>query len=166
MKLKPIRIDGNVAYVPLTQGYEAVIDAADVHLVEGFNWHADTRSCTVYARRTVNGSSPSSIKMHRVIAGCDDDSIVDHADCNGLNNRRENLRVVGHLENSRNTRIRKNNSSGFKGVSQHKRSGKWQAAIWVNYKAVHLGEFKTPEAAHQAYSAASEKFHGEFGRAA
>ena len=29
MSIRPIRIEGDVAYVPLTQGYEAVIDAAD-----------------------------------------------------------------------------------------------------------------------------------------
>jgi len=37
-KIKPIRVVGDVAYVPLTQGLEAVIDAADLHLVEAYNW--------------------------------------------------------------------------------------------------------------------------------
>ena len=38
--IRQIRVDGNIAYVPLTRGYEAVIDAADVPLVEGWNWYA------------------------------------------------------------------------------------------------------------------------------
>ena len=40
MKPRPIRIEGDVAYVPLTKGYEAIIDVEDVPLVEGRNWHA------------------------------------------------------------------------------------------------------------------------------
>jgi len=34
--VRPIRIEGNIAYVPLTKGYEAVIDVADIGLVEGY----------------------------------------------------------------------------------------------------------------------------------
>ncbi len=89
MKVRPIRIEGDLAYVPLTKGYEAVIDAADVCLVENFNWYADTsHGHTVYARRNVNNGKPCSIKMHRVITGCEEGLLVDHKDCNGLNNRR------------------------------------------------------------------------------
>lgn len=33
LRPRPIRIDGDVAYIPLTKGYEAIIDAAYVHLV-------------------------------------------------------------------------------------------------------------------------------------
>ena len=32
---KPIRYADGVAYIPLTQGLEAVVDLADAHLVEG-----------------------------------------------------------------------------------------------------------------------------------
>jgi hypothetical protein len=34
---KPIRIVGDVAYVPLTKGFQAVIDADDVPLVEAWD---------------------------------------------------------------------------------------------------------------------------------
>lgn len=40
---RPIRIEGDVAYVPLTQGYTAIIDAGDVPLVEGRSWQADIK---------------------------------------------------------------------------------------------------------------------------
>ena len=47
-KVRPIRIEGDLAYVPLTRGYEAVIDAGDVSLVEGFNWYALNQKQTVF----------------------------------------------------------------------------------------------------------------------
>lgn len=167
MKVRPIRIEGDLAYVPLTKGYEAVIDAADVCLVENFNWYADTsHGHTVYARRNVNNGKPCSIKMHRVITGCEEGLLVDHKDCNGLNNRRSNLRIADHAENARNTRSRKNNTSGFKGVSLHKGTGKWHATIWYHGKIIFLGAFTKPEDAHKSYADASEFFHGEFGRVA
>ena len=39
-KIRPIRVEGNVAYITLTKGYVAIIDALDVPIVSGFNWCA------------------------------------------------------------------------------------------------------------------------------
>jgi hypothetical protein len=39
-KIRPIRVEGDTAIVPLTRGFEAVIDAVDVPIVEGWNWVA------------------------------------------------------------------------------------------------------------------------------
>lgn len=41
-----------------------------------------------------------------------------------------------------NQRKRSDNKSGFRGVSQHKRTLKWQAYISVNKKLLWLGEYK------------------------
>lgn len=49
-----------------------------------------------------------------------------------------------------------NNTSGFRGVSFHKRTGKWQAYISVNRKQFHIGLYDTPEEAHEAYIAAAK----------
>ena len=54
--IRPIRIEGQVAYVPLTQGYEAVIDVDDVAFVECFNWYALRNGKTFYAVRHVPAS--------------------------------------------------------------------------------------------------------------
>ena len=102
--------------------------------------------------------------MHRAIMGEPKELDVDHRDGDGLNNRRANLRVATVLENQFNARRRKDNASGFKGVSWHRAAGKWYAHISLNRKRFHLGTFDTPEAAHAAYAAASAAFHGEFGR--
>jgi len=167
MKARPIRIEGDVAYIPLTQGYEAVIDAADVPLVAGFNWCANVQSHAIYVKRAVRcGPKRSTVTLHRVLMDEPDGMQIDHIDGDGLNNRRLNLRKATAAQNQHNQGINIVNTSGFKGVGFHKESGKWSAKIKINRKRLHLGYFATPEAAHAAYAEASARLHGEFGRVA
>lgn len=164
--IRPIRVEGNVAYIPLTKGYEAIIDAADVPLVEGWNWTAFTpQRKTVYAVRTAwRGDRWGHARLHREIMGSPDGVYVDHIDGNGLNNRRRNLRLATHAENQRNAALRVDNRSGFKGVFWYAATAKWVAKIQINGASKHLGYFDSAEAAHAAYCAAADLFHGEFAR--
>ena len=163
---RQIRIDGGLAFVTLTQGCVAVIDAADVPLVEGFNWQAAKRHGIVYARRVTASPGRKTVQMHRALMGDPGDLYVDHIDGDGLNNRRSNLRVATHQQNLHNQRLSRANTSGLKGVVFNKRAGKWQAQIRFNGARKHLGMFATPEKAHTAYAKASAELHGEFGRIA
>lgn len=167
MKVRPIRIAGEVAYITLTKGYEAVIDVKDIPLVDGYNWTAMVRPHTVYARRNwCTDGKQKSVLMHRVILGEPKGVEVDHKDCDGLNNRRSNLRAASRLDNSHNQRLSKRNTSGFKGVSFRRRDGNWTAQILLNGRTHYLGHHPTPMAAHAAYQRASAELHGEFGRTA
>jgi len=91
---------------------------------------------------------------------------IDHLDVDGLNNDPSNLRECNHSLNAANTKLKSNNSSGFKGVSYRSDRGKWRARIMVERKEMHLGFFDCKELAHQAYSIAAIKHFGEFARAA
>jgi hypothetical protein len=155
--IRQIRIEGQLAYVPLTHGYEAIIDAVDVPLVNGRNWQASPQPHSVYAQGMGQ-------LMHRVIAGTPEGMETDHIDGNGLNNRRANLRSVTASQNQHNKRMQKNNTSGFKGVHWHIRKRRWVARINLDNTKRHLGYFDTAEAAHAAYCVASKALHGEFGR--
>jgi hypothetical protein len=108
----------------------------------------------------------SAARMHREIFGACDGQLVDHVDGDGLNNRRSNLRIATRAENNRNAAVRKDNTSGFKGVHWHKGDGRWQAQIRVAGKRIRLGAFDTPEAAHAAYCEAAARYHGAFARPA
>lgn len=163
--VRPIRVEGDVAFVPLTRGYEAIIDAEDVPLVQWFNWSALPNKRSVYAFRSEwVGGRKTTIRMHRVIAGPADGKEVDHIDGNGLNNRKSNLRQATASENRRNQRLSKANSSGLKGVSWNKRESVWEAYIRVDGKKKSLGSFSNVDEAHAAYCRAAERFHGEFAR--
>lgn len=91
---------------------------------------------------------------------------IDHVNADRSDNRLCNLRVATRRQNGANLPRQTNNTSGFKGVSFHKRAGKWRADIKVNYRPIYLGLFATREDAHAAYCAAATRYFGEFARAA
>lgn len=78
--------------------------------------------------------------------------MLDHLDGNGLNNRIENLRELSMSDNIRKARVQSNNTSGYKGVSFRKDTGKWTARTKINGKYVSLGSFCTKEEAFEIYS--------------
>lgn len=168
---RQIIIDGDIAKVPLTHGYTATIDVADVPLVSGWNWGAliktrkDGAVQAVYAvRRARMGGKCRVIRMHRVLSGAIGDIEVDHIDGDGLNNRRANLRLATRSQNCCNKAFAGKNSSGVKGVHLHRQTGKWAAQIMVRKKVHYLGIFSNLDDAAAAYAKASAELHGEFGR--
>jgi len=89
---------------------------------------------------------------------------VDHADMNQGNNSLDNLRLATKSQNMMNRSLFKNNTSGIKGVSWHKRSQKWSTKITINGKNIHLGMFKDKEDARTALACARPEIHKEFSR--
>ena len=75
------------------------------------------------------------------------DGVVDHIDHNTLNNAKENLRDVSQLENCRNQKLSKKNTSGVTGVFWNKNKNKWTAGIRVNKKYISLGNYELLEEA-------------------
>lgn len=128
--LRTIRIEGNTAFVPLTKGYEAMIDASDVGLVEGYSWQAFVRRrkdggyFPIYAMAysLKNDGPRRRLLMHRVINPTPQGMVVDHINGDGLDNRRQNLRTVTQNQNMRNRRIRDDGAAY--GVHQYEK-GRW-----------------------------------------
>lgn len=85
---------------------------------------------------------------------------IDHINGNRADNRIENLRLATRAQNQANAKLRKDNTSGYKGVSFHKKHGKWSANISVNGKVVWLGVYDTPEEAHGRYLQEAERLRG------
>lgn len=163
IKVMPIRIEGDVAYVPLTQGYEAIIDASDAHLVEGSNWYAFIKpGQPIYAQRHTARPNRKIVHMHRVIASTPQGMDTDHINGNGLDNRKANLRNSTKAQNQYNSKRPTHNTSGFKGVHFCNRQKKFIARIKVMGKLIHIGSFQTAEDAFSARCAAAERLHGGF----
>jgi len=147
--------------IPLTRGLVAVVDDADFDaVIAAGKWHATPDKDTFYARRSIRRDGKwRTLRMHTFLTGW---SFVDHANGDGLDNRRSNLRPADASKNAMNKRTYRNNTSGYKGVS---RSGpKWQAYIQMDGRQIRLGTFDTPQEAARAYDEAALALFGEFAR--
>lgn len=87
---------------------------------------------------------------------------IDHKNRDRGDNRLCNLREATRTQNQANVGKRSDNTSGFKGVSFHKRKGRWQAQGRVHGRTKFFGYHATPEAASAAYVAATRAIHGDF----
>ena len=91
---------------------------------------------------------------------------IDHINGNKRDNRICNLREATSKQNAANSPLRRDNTSGFKGVRPARTKGKWWAHIYVDGRCRYLGTYDTPEEAHTAYLKAAEIEFGSFTRAA
>lgn len=153
--------------ISLTKGYSAIVDDEDFERVSAFKWHAhESKSSKFYARRDVRkGKSKTRIFMHRFLMKISDpDVVVDHINGNRLDNRKENLRIASVTENNRNqTKIRSDNSSGYRGVALNSKTGKYVAYVTgSNGKRKHLGTFSKAEEAAKAFDKAAKEIYGKF----
>ena len=91
---------------------------------------------------------------------------IDHINGVKTDNRLENLRNVSHIENMRNQRKPRHNSSGIVGVRWYKKSMKWRACIYVSNKEKFLGDFENLSDAISTRKAAEVEygFHQNHGR--
>jgi hypothetical protein len=135
------------------------IDDIDIPLLEGR---------TIFMNRKGYGEIKlrnKGVLVHRLIhvaMGLDPNLQTDHKNQNKLDCRRENLREATQTQNKANSRTYKNNTSGFKGVSFHKRQKKYNARLRINKEVVHLGCFLDPVDAAKAYDKAAVEYFGEF----
>lgn len=148
-------------------GKVAIVDDADLAAFALFRWSLGSDG---YARRKATESekasgAPTNIAMHRQVLGIHltrgvpGVAEVDHINRDRLDNRRENLRVVGRRLNSIN-RAGSGKYSQYIGVSFFKPAKLWRAYMQRDGKRVELGYFKSEVAAAQARDAAIIATHG------
>ena len=138
-----------------------------------FRWKVDrkgkAKAGTIAGRLNTDGHRQISIDNVRYLAhhlawlletGAWPVNLIDHKDLDRDNNAFENLREATCPQNCANQGIRSTNKTGFKGVSKHKQTGRFQAACSGEY----LGLFDDPRQAAMRYDAAARERHGEFAR--
>lgn len=134
----------------------ALVDDADYELVAQYQWHIDRG----YAARTIHGVGIEY--MHRLINQTPKGFSTDHVNGDKLDNRRANLRTCTQTLNNANSKLRKDNSSGHKGVVWHERNAKWQAQITIKGTCKYLGQFIDKDVALERYKLAAAEYFGEF----
>ena len=102
--------------------------------------------------------------MHRLIINVPQEMQTDHINRNGLDNRRENLRICTQMQNNQNCKPHKNSSSIFKGVHWSKWTRKWMASIMQDYKNMYLGYYDSEIEAAKTYDRKAKELFGKFAR--
>lgn len=102
-----------------------------------------THSGKTYIKIMINNINYSAHRIAWAIANgsCDEEMEIDHINGNGTDNKISNLRLVSNIENGKNRKLYKTNSSGVSGVVFRKDSKKWRATISINGKKINLGSF-------------------------
>jgi hypothetical protein len=143
--------------IKLTQNKYTLVDDENYDYLNQFNWYCHSEN---YAVRT--DKFGKAIYMHRIIMNISNKLYIDHINANGLDNRKENLRICNKKQNAGNSKLYKNNTSGIKGVTWHKASKKWRAVITINKKVKNLGYFSDKNNAKLIYEKAAKQHFEEF----
>lgn len=153
--------------IHLTKNKIAIVDANDYEWLSKWKWQAswNQSSQSYYAVHSMKVAGKTiKVSMHRLILGLNPGDIRngDHRNHDTLDNRRNNLRIATFSQNKQNSLRRKDNNSGFKGVSWDSEKRKWRVRIAVDGRPIRLGRFASLELAHAAYCDAAKKYHREF----
>src|SRR5689334_3411959 len=144
--------------IQLRKGHIAIVDDADYDVLSAHRWYLETNG---YVRAKINGQM---VSMHRFLMSLSRGQKIDVDHINGIrhDNRRSNLRLCTRSQNLGNQSLKRENSSGYKGVSWDKSKRKWQVKITFQGKQFHLGRYDDPEVAHQVYVREANRLFGEF----
>ncbi|MDD4292006.1 MAG: HNH endonuclease [Clostridia bacterium] len=138
----------------LSRGKVAIVDDETYIWLKKYKWtlSGSGKYALYYPKR--NGKR-RLIQMHRIIMNAKKREIVDHIDGNGLNNQKENLRIVTHRQNM----LNKKNLKKKIGITRHQK-GYW-ARIRVEKKHISLGVYENEDDAIRAYEDAARKYYGD-----
>ena len=134
---------------------EFYFDLEDYEKIKEFCWMESDEGYIISSEPNTH----KHVRMHNLVTGW---KYVDHIKHMPNDNRKSQLRKANDKFNSRNRSRPANNSSGYKGVSWHKKSLKWQAYIGINGKQECLGMFDNYDDAVSARKAADEYYYKEW----
>lgn len=143
----------------LKSGRQILLDEEDLPILRRYKINTMTTRGS-YTRYVVC-SDPFTRKyislFHRIILNASDDVIIDHENGNGLDCRKENLRIANSSLNQQNRRLTKIENE-VKGLFFRIDRGYWIAKIKVDDKQIHLGSFVNKEDAINTRIEAENKY--------
>lgn len=151
--------------IELTRGQSTLVSEEDFSLLNQYKWFAkwDVHTNSFYAVRNEGRIVRKTVFMHQAILNIPAGMVGDHKNGNTLDNRRENLRVCSRADNVINSKLRSNNTTGYRGVVRT-RHGKWCVKLVKNQKTLFQKNFDDLEVAARMYDEQAKLHFGEFAR--
>lgn len=152
----------NKMIIKISQDKEVQVSPEDFDRVSVLIWYFMPNVWGGYAARH---EGKQTVYLHQFIIGKPKKGFqIDHINHDGLDDRRENLRIVTQHQNNGNLRRPKHNTSGYKGVSAYPNNIKkpWTAYIQNMGVKIHLGYFATPQEAALVYNLAAKEQWGKY----
>lgn len=148
--------------INLTNGKYALVDDEDWEQLSQYKWSHQNG----YAIRSKRISKDKVIqfKMHREIMNAPNDYFVDHINGDGLDNRRNNLRLCTNQQNQYNSKKSVKNTSGYKGIHWRKNRNSWVVRVSADGVRHFIGMYKDINDAIVARNIAMKRLQGEFAR--
>jgi HNH endonuclease len=156
-----IEIRGKIAviFVPYQRHLilECLVDIEDLPRLQTIprsissQWREAQQTFYCYFPRIIDGRQQNTY-IHRFISQASDGFEVDHKNHNGLDNRKDNLRVGTKSQNMLNRRgaARSNRSSGVRGVNWDNTGKCWSGKVMIDGEKYHVGQFDTVAEAEKA----------------
>jgi hypothetical protein len=143
------------------KGEEFWFDKDDFLKLKDYCWYIG-KDGYVFAHGYGSDNQRIQIRMHKLVMDANDDELVDHIKHKRYDNRKNELRKVTPSQNLMNYEIRKDNTSGYKGVCWNNYYEKWIAYIDKEKKHYSLGRFDDINDAAAARKEAEEQLFGEY----
>lgn len=152
--------------IKLTRGKVAFVDDDDFEWLSQWKWFASKSRNKWYAHTNYrkHDGTWGKLSMHSCVMNFPQQIFIDHANGNGLDCQKHNLRAATRSQNGANRTSSLKSSSHYLGVSFYRRrlTNPWGAFIRKDKKLRYLGTFSTDVDAAKAYDTAAKELHGEF----
>lgn len=137
----------------------------DFFYLSNSKWYLDKKGNNPlhYAKASIDGKR---VFLHRLVLNAKKGQMIDHKNNNGLDCRKDNLRLCTNRQNIANSRPQKNKtSSKYKGVTfctTEKRIKRWKVYCEYDKKPIYVGRFHTEKEAVESYNKKAKELWGDF----
>ena len=148
--------DGSNVIGRTRKGEVFLFDRSDWDIVKKHTWYISKRGYVTTNIKRV------PTPMHKILLGKIEGRDTDHISRDKLDNRRSNLRICTHQENSFNQPLRSTNTTGYIGVSFVKAAKKFEAYVHFNGRKHYFGLYDHSRDAAVARDNGAKLLFGEF----